>query len=82
MNTKKQVKAVLDELPDDCTMEEVQYQLYVADLLRRRAEMSETSELIAHEDVVKRLAKWRIQSSSPSSGSRRPHRTSKKSGTT
>ena len=55
---KEQVQAVLNDLPDDCTMEEVQYELYLADLLRKRAEMSETEEGIPHAEVAKRFDKW------------------------
>ena len=55
---KDQVRATLDRLPDDCTFEEVQYHLFVADTLRRRLEQSETEEGIPHEEVVMRLQKW------------------------
>ena len=40
LTTKQQVQKVLDQLPDDCTIEDVQYHLYVADLIRRRCDMS------------------------------------------
>ena len=46
-------------------MEEVQYRLYVADLIRRRVELSETEEGIPHSEIVKRFAPWRTQSSGP-----------------
>src|SRR4051812_24578630 len=72
---KQQVQAVLDELPDDCTLEDVQYHLYVAQLVRERVELSESEPGIPHAEVVKRFAAWRT----PSSGSRRPHKTSRKS---
>ena len=71
MNVKQQVEQVLQQLPDDCTMEEVQHELYVSDLIRRRAEMSETDEGIPHDQVLKRLATWRAKRSR-SSGSPRP----------
>jgi hypothetical protein len=75
---KQQVQDVLAELPDDCTMEEVQYRLYVADLIRRRVELSETEEGIPHSEIVKRFAPWRMQSS----GSSKRRNTSKGSQTT
>ena len=71
MNVKQQVEQVLHQLPDDCTMEEVQHELYVSDLIRRRGEMSETEEGVPHDQVLKRLATWRAKSSR-SSGSPRP----------
>ena len=75
---KQQVQEVLAELPDDCTMEEVQYRLYVADLIRRRVELSETEEGIPHEEIVRRFAPWRTKSS----GSPKRRKTSKASRTT
>jgi len=75
LTTKQQVQKVLDQLPDDCTIEDVQYHLYVADLIRRRCDMSDREDGIPHDEVVKRLAPWRTESS----GSPRPPKTSKKS---
>ena len=75
---KQQVREVLDQLPDDCTIEDVQYHLYVADLIRRRVEASEQEAGIPHAEIVKRFAKWRTQSS----GSPRPRKTSRTSPTT
>jgi hypothetical protein len=37
-NTKELVEQVLSRLPEDATMEDVQYSLYVADLLRDRTD--------------------------------------------
>ena len=72
-SVKQQVQDVLADLPDDCTMEEVQYRLYVADLIRRRVELSDTEEGIPHSEIVKRFAPWRTQSS----GSSKRRKTSK-----
>lgn len=63
MTTKQQVEQVLQELPDDCTMEEVQYQLYLSELIRRRAQMSESTAGIPHDQMLKRIATWRAKSS-------------------
>jgi hypothetical protein len=37
-HTKRQVREVLDRLPDDCSIEDVQYHLYVIEKIRRRME--------------------------------------------
>ena len=46
MNTAKdEVKAILDKLPDDCSLEDVQYHLYVVEKIQRgigRAEQEGT----------------------------------------
>ena len=67
---KQLAEQVLARLPDDATVEDVQYSLYVADLVRRRsAALDATLEgglddavrsgrLVSHEDVAKRMARW------------------------
>ncbi len=69
-NAKQIVEQVLARLPDDATMEDIQYSLYVADLVRRRTrdvdavteldvdEAVRQGKLIPHEGVVKRMAPW------------------------
>ena len=53
---KQQVRRVLAQLPDDCTFEDVQYHLYIADLISRRIESSETTAGVPHAKVAKRFA--------------------------
>jgi hypothetical protein len=58
VSIKQQVVKQIEELPDDCTFEDVQYRLYVAETIRRRLEMADREELICHEDAKKRFQKW------------------------
>jgi predicted transcriptional regulator len=54
-------RAVLDlakRLPDDCTFEDVQYQLYVRQKIERGIEAASSGRVVSHEQVKKRLAKW------------------------
>ena len=57
-----QVKqAVLDlvkKLPADCTLEDVQYQLYVRQKIDRSMAAAASGRVTSHEQVKKRLAKW------------------------
>ena len=39
--TKAEVMAPLDKLPDDCSLEDVQYHLYVVEKIRRGIERAE-----------------------------------------
>lgn len=69
-SAKQLVEQVLSRLPDDATMEDVHYSLYVADLVSRRTaqiddalkngldEALRQGKVISHEDVVKRMARW------------------------
>jgi hypothetical protein len=56
--TKKEVQAVLETLPDDCTLEDVQYRLYVMQKAKKGFEAVDGGQGIEHEEVLKRLGKW------------------------
>jgi hypothetical protein len=55
---KEQVRNVLDRLPDDTTLEEVQHQLYIIQLLQSRVEKAERGDVIPHEEVKRRVEEW------------------------
>ena len=56
--TKQQVQEVLNQLPDDCTLEDVQYELYVIQKVQRGLEAVERGDVVSHEDATKRLERW------------------------
>ena len=55
---KEDVKALLDKLPDDCSLEDVQYHLYVVEKIRRRIERAETETVSSQDDVERKFGKW------------------------
>ena len=59
MNTAKQeVISLLDKLSDECTMEDIQYHLYVAEKIQRGIERAEKEGAIDQEAVEKKFKKW------------------------
>jgi predicted transcriptional regulator len=58
--TKETVRELLDHLPEDCTLEEVQYHLYVLQAIQRgQADVAE-GRVLTHEQVAETLRrKWR-----------------------
>ena len=55
METKQAVRELLDKLPDDCTLDDVLYHLYVlAKIAQGRAE-ARAGQLIPHEEVERDL---------------------------
>jgi len=58
MTTKQQVRKVLDDLPDDCSLEDVQYRLYVLETIRARLEEEKRGEFLTQDDVERRMAQW------------------------
>lgn len=55
---KEDVKALLDKLPDDCSLEEVQYHLYVVEKIHRGIERAEKEEPLSQDEVERKLSKW------------------------
>ncbi len=59
MATKETVKALLDRLPDDCSLDDVLYHLYVLQAVERGQADSESGRTISHEQVARELReKW------------------------
>lgn len=59
MNTaKSEVESLLRRLPDDCTLEDIQYHLYVVEKVHRGLELAESQGTLSQEEVERRLSKW------------------------
>lgn len=55
--TKDEVRRLLQKLPEDCTIEDVQYHLYVLEKVRRGEERVESEGTLSSEEVAKRFEK-------------------------
>ncbi len=55
---KNEVQSLLKKLPDDCTLEDVQYHLYVVEKVQRGIDRAKIEGVISQEDAEKRLGKW------------------------
>ncbi len=59
MHTAKQdVRELLDHLPDDATIEDIQYHLYVLEKVRRGRDDIRNGRGVTHEQARERLQKW------------------------
>ena len=58
MRAKEAITKLLDALPDDVTIEDVQYHLYVLQKIRAGEKDIEEGRTVPHEEVMKSLAKW------------------------
>ena len=58
MTVKDQVRQILDQLPDDCSVEDVQYQLYVIEKIQRGLKSIDEGKGIPHEQVKQRFQTW------------------------
>lgn len=59
--TKKEVQSLLKRLPDSCTLEDVQYHLFVLEKIQRGIERAKSEGTISQKQVEKRLKKWIIE---------------------
>ena len=58
-STKQILQQLIDELPDDATIAEVQYRLYVIDAVNRGRDEIASGAGVPHEQVASDLrAKW------------------------
>ncbi len=55
---KSEVQSLLENLPDDCTLEDIQYHLYIVEKVHRGIDRAEKEGTVSHQDVEKRLSKW------------------------
>lgn len=60
MQTKQTVQQILDRLPDDCTIDDVLYHLYVVRSIERGLADADAGRTIPHEQVVEELRKRRL----------------------
>jgi len=55
---KEEVKALLEKLPDDCSLEDVQYHLYVVEKIHKGIERAEKEGTLSQDEVERKLGKW------------------------
>ncbi|MEC4885808.1 MAG: hypothetical protein SAL70_31510 [Scytonema sp. PMC 1070.18] len=59
--TKDKVKSLLSQLPDDCSVEDVQYHLYVLEKVRQGLVVADNRATISQEEAEALLRKWLIE---------------------
>ena len=55
---KDEVRSLLDSLPDDCSLEDIQYHLYVVEKIRRGMDRAAQEGTLSQEEAEGKLAKW------------------------
>ncbi len=59
MTAKQHVIEMLAQLPDDCTMEDIEYHVYVLRKIQLSEEASARGEVYSQEEAKRRFAEWR-----------------------
>ena len=61
MASAKQVaKEILDILPDDCSLEEIQYRLYVRQMVEAGREDVRRGDVVSQEEIEQDLEHWLV----------------------
>ncbi|KIM06965.1 MAG: threonyl-tRNA synthetase [Sulfurovum sp. FS08-3] len=55
---KQEVQNMIQNLPDNCTYEDIQYHLYVVKKIKNGMNRAKKGEASSHKDAKERMAKW------------------------
>ena len=55
---KNEVRQLLNTLPDDYSLEDIQYHLYVIEKVRHGLEITDTQGTLSQEEIEQRFGKW------------------------
>ena len=57
-NPKAEARSMIEGLPEDASIEDIQYHLYVLEKVKRGIDRAEVEGTISHADAKARLSKW------------------------
>ena len=55
---KQEAQEMIQNLPNNCTYEDIQYHLYVVEKIKNGISRAENGEVSSHQDAKQRMAKW------------------------
>ncbi|MBN1523854.1 MAG: hypothetical protein JW904_05185 [Spirochaetales bacterium] len=58
MTTKEEVKKMLDNLPDNVSVEDIMYELYFKQKVDRGLKDYAAGNYVSHEDILKEAHQW------------------------
>ena len=58
MAIKEQAIDLIRSLPDDCTLEDIQYHLYVHEKVERGMKAVEEGHVVSQEEAEKKVKEW------------------------
>jgi predicted transcriptional regulator len=57
-SAKEQVRQILGTLPEDASLEDIQYHIYVRQKIEQGLADVEAGRVLSHAEVQQRLSKW------------------------
>ena len=58
LTAKQEVEVMLTKLPENSTLEDIQYHLYVIEKVRRGIDVAEEKGTVSQQDAEARLSTW------------------------
>ncbi len=55
---KEQIVSLLEKLPDDCTLEDMQCHLYVEEKIHQGVERADREGVVDHQVAEQKLVRW------------------------
>lgn len=55
---KQEAQQIIQNLPDNCTYEDIQYHLYVVEKIKNGIDRAQKGETSSHEEAKSRMGKW------------------------
>ncbi len=55
---KEEVRDLLEKLPDDASLDDIQYHIYVCQKIQKGLDAAESGEVISQEEAERRMARW------------------------
>ncbi|MEC4803979.1 MAG: hypothetical protein SAJ12_07965 [Jaaginema sp. PMC 1079.18] len=60
-SVKQEISLLLANLPDDCSVEEVQYHIYVLEKVRQGLAVADRDRTVSQDEAKDLLSKWLIE---------------------
>jgi len=61
ITAKEEVRTLLDQLPDECALEDIQYHLYVVEKIQRGISRADAEGSLSQDEMEKKFSKWTTQ---------------------
>jgi hypothetical protein len=58
LNTKENALKIIGEMPSDCTIDEIMYNLYIQDKINQGLKDFENGNVFSHEEIKSELNEW------------------------
>ena len=55
---KEEVRRILESLPEDATLEDIQYRIYVRQAIASGLRDIEQKGVVSHDEVERRMSRW------------------------